>query len=36
MRNIHWLKDAENELVAIVDYVLRNHGEKVAYIIYLY
>lgn len=34
MRNIHWLKDAENELVAIVDYVLRNHGESVALQVY--
>ena len=34
MRNIQWLKDAENELVAIVDYVFRNHGESVALQVY--
>lgn len=30
MREIQWLKEAEDELADIVDYVLQNQGQKVA------
>lgn len=34
MREIQWLKEAENELANIIDYVLQNHGQNVALEVY--
>lgn len=34
MREIQWLKEAEDELADIVDYVLQNQGQKVALEVY--
>ena len=34
MREIQWLKEAEDELADIVDYVLQNQGKKVALEVY--
>lgn len=34
MREILWLKEAEDELTAIVDYVLLNQGQNVALQVY--
>ncbi len=34
MKEIQWLKEAEDELAAIVDYVLQNQGQKVALEVY--
>jgi len=34
MREIQWLKEAEDELAAIVDYVLQNQGHNVALQVY--
>ena len=34
MREIQWLKEAEDELADIVDYVLQNQGQKVAMEVY--
>ena len=34
MREIRWLKEAEDELATMVDYVLRNQGQNVALQVY--
>ena len=34
MREIRWLKEAEDELADIVDYVFQNQGQKVALEVY--
>ena len=34
MREIQWLKEAEDELADIVDYVFQNQGQKVALKVY--
>ena len=34
MRKIHWLKEAEDEFAAIIDYVLRTHGQITALHVY--
>lgn len=34
MREIQWLKEAEDELADIIDYILQNQGQKVALEVY--